>query len=132
MAEWSNAAVLKTAEPETVPGVRIPLLPPLLVNKHSVFLLPNLLLGKRIGVMPKRFSCFHLDYFYRFSLLESKEVLWSRNIEAQLLQSMFLKLTVVNGFPCLIRLCLLMNLGLSGGRLYKEGVKSLYWLVCPV
>lgn len=29
MAEWSNAAVLKTAEPETVPGVRIPLLPPL-------------------------------------------------------------------------------------------------------
>ena len=28
MAEWSNAAVLKTAEPETVPGVRIPLLPP--------------------------------------------------------------------------------------------------------
>ena len=31
MAEWSNAAVLKTAEPETVPGVRIPLLPPFLV-----------------------------------------------------------------------------------------------------
>ena len=29
MAEWSNAAVLKTAEPETAPGVRIPLLPPL-------------------------------------------------------------------------------------------------------
>ncbi len=29
MAEWSNAAVLKTAEPETVPGVRIPLLPPI-------------------------------------------------------------------------------------------------------
>ena len=29
MAEWSNAAVLKTAEPVTVPGVRIPLLPPL-------------------------------------------------------------------------------------------------------
>ena|GEM_PF-3083960 len=28
MAERSNAAVLKTAEPETVPGVRIPLLPP--------------------------------------------------------------------------------------------------------
>tara|TARA_B100001057_G_scaffold27162_3_gene24916 strand:+ start:18080 stop:18235 length:156 start_codon:yes stop_codon:yes gene_type:complete len=28
MAEWSNAAVLKTAEPEMVPGVRIPLLPP--------------------------------------------------------------------------------------------------------
>ena len=28
MAEWSNAAVLKTAEPETAPGVRIPLLPP--------------------------------------------------------------------------------------------------------
>ena len=32
MAEWSNAAVLKTAEPETVPGVRIPLLPPLFLN----------------------------------------------------------------------------------------------------
>ena len=31
MAEWSNAAVLKTAEPVTVPGVRIPLLPPLLL-----------------------------------------------------------------------------------------------------
>jgi hypothetical protein len=28
VAEWSNAAVLKTAEPETVPGVRIPPLPP--------------------------------------------------------------------------------------------------------
>ena len=32
MAEWSNAAVLKTAEPVTVPGVRIPLLPPLFKN----------------------------------------------------------------------------------------------------
>ena len=32
MAEWSNAAVLKTAEPETVPGGRIPLLPPFLVK----------------------------------------------------------------------------------------------------
>ena len=32
MAEWSNAAVLKTAEPVTVPGVRIPLLPPLLLH----------------------------------------------------------------------------------------------------
>jgi hypothetical protein len=31
MAEWSNAAVLKTAEPETVPGVRIPLLPPFFI-----------------------------------------------------------------------------------------------------
>ena len=30
MAEWSNAAVLKTAEPETAPGVRIPLLPPIM------------------------------------------------------------------------------------------------------
>jgi hypothetical protein len=35
MAEWSNAAVLKTAEPETVPGVRIPLLPPLHRNKYK-------------------------------------------------------------------------------------------------
>ena len=33
MAEWSNAAVLKTAEPETVPGVRIPLLPPIHLNQ---------------------------------------------------------------------------------------------------
>ena len=29
MAEWSMAVVLKTTEPETVPGVRIPLPPPL-------------------------------------------------------------------------------------------------------
>jgi hypothetical protein len=28
MAEWSMAVVLKTTEPETVPGVRIPLPPP--------------------------------------------------------------------------------------------------------
>ncbi len=28
MAEWSMAVVLKTTEPETVPGVRIPLSPP--------------------------------------------------------------------------------------------------------
>jgi hypothetical protein len=28
MAEWLKAAVLKTAERETVPGVRIPLSPP--------------------------------------------------------------------------------------------------------
>ncbi len=28
MAEWSMAAVLKTAVPERVPGVRIPLSPP--------------------------------------------------------------------------------------------------------
>ena len=39
MAEWSNAAVLKTAEPETVPGVRIPLLPPLLLCLKLIFLL---------------------------------------------------------------------------------------------
>ncbi len=29
MAEWFKAAVLKTAVPETVPGVRIPLPPPM-------------------------------------------------------------------------------------------------------
>ena len=28
VAEWSMAVVLKTTEPETVPGVRIPLPPP--------------------------------------------------------------------------------------------------------
>jgi hypothetical protein len=28
MAEWSMAVVLKTTEPGTVPGVRIPLSPP--------------------------------------------------------------------------------------------------------
>ena len=42
MAEWSNAAVLKTAEPETVPGVRIPLLPPFLrLNDRSFASLPQ-------------------------------------------------------------------------------------------
>ena len=35
MAEWSNAAVLKTAEPETVPGVRIPLLPPFSLDRDT-------------------------------------------------------------------------------------------------
>jgi hypothetical protein len=29
VAEWSNAAVLKTVERESVPGVRIPVSPPL-------------------------------------------------------------------------------------------------------
>ena len=37
MAEWSNAAVLKTAEPETAPGVRIPLLPPPLKDYEGEF-----------------------------------------------------------------------------------------------
>ena len=31
MAEWSMAVVLKTTEPERVPGVRIPLSPPAFV-----------------------------------------------------------------------------------------------------
>ena len=35
MAEWSMAVVLKTTEPGTVPGVRIPLPPP---NQRSCFL----------------------------------------------------------------------------------------------
>ena len=37
MAEWSMAVVLKTTEPETVPGVRIPLSPPTFahaLNEH--------------------------------------------------------------------------------------------------
>jgi hypothetical protein len=43
VAEWSNAAVLKTAEPETVPGVRIPPLPPsvLGLKKIEFFVHPN-------------------------------------------------------------------------------------------
>jgi hypothetical protein len=36
VAEWSNAAVLKTAEPETVPGVRIPPLPPSIVGLKKI------------------------------------------------------------------------------------------------
>ena len=50
MAEWSNAAVLKTAEPETVPGVRIPLLPPLIHPKvqQNAFIL---------GLCRLRFDC---------------------------------------------------------------------------
>ncbi len=42
MAEWSNAAVLKTAEPETVPGVRIPLLPPY-YSLETIQVLPRVL-----------------------------------------------------------------------------------------
>jgi hypothetical protein len=38
VAEWSNAAVLKTVERESVPGVRIPVSPPLTnENPFSVF-----------------------------------------------------------------------------------------------
>ena len=37
MAEWPNAAVLKTAVPETGPGVRIPLSPFSLPSKGEGF-----------------------------------------------------------------------------------------------
>jgi len=36
MAEWSMAVVLKTTEPETVPGVRIPLPPPIIRKNADV------------------------------------------------------------------------------------------------
>jgi hypothetical protein len=36
MAEWSMAVVLKTTEPETVPGVRIPLSPPAFAALRSI------------------------------------------------------------------------------------------------
>ena len=36
MCEWLKQAVLKTAERETVPGVRIPLPPPLLNDANAV------------------------------------------------------------------------------------------------
>ena len=39
MAEWSMAAVLKTAVPERVPGVRIPLSPPAFAQRHLSFAL---------------------------------------------------------------------------------------------
>jgi hypothetical protein len=49
MAEWSMAVVLKTTEPETVPGVRIPLPPP-----EKAYLLSN------FGFLEKRPSSYPL------------------------------------------------------------------------
>ena len=36
MAEWSIAAVLKTVEPARVPGVQIPLSPPVFKRKRQI------------------------------------------------------------------------------------------------
>ena len=50
VAEWSNAAVLKTVERESVPRVRIPVSPPL-CNKFSTFQL-----GEQSGVDWERYA----------------------------------------------------------------------------
>ena len=76
--------------------------------------------------MPKDFLVFIWIFFTGFSLLESKEVLWSRNIEAQLLQSMFLEAYRGKWFPMSNKTMPFDEFRLSGGRLHKEGVKEVF------
>jgi hypothetical protein len=51
MAEWSMAVVLKTTEPGRVPGVRIPLSPPL-YSHSAVHLATALIWRDRMGPLP--------------------------------------------------------------------------------
>ena len=64
MAEWSNAAVLKTAEPETAPGVRIPLLPPLITFEATESLVSSSHLSSPASVLHWNVDEY-LDFFRR-------------------------------------------------------------------
>jgi hypothetical protein len=55
MAEWSMAVVLKTTEPETVPGVRIPLPPPPSVCRRAPSVAARVVFGHHAARRSRRF-----------------------------------------------------------------------------